>query len=283
MFLSRQFSSHLPFTSKILLANWRANSYSSSVSRSFSETIEKIKEALATKPNDTLRSKTTRLFVGTGQYYEHETNERVVILSLGDDENTRPPFMLHDTTVQRDEVEKLEQELSSLPSVGSVHSGELDSVQDSPWKFGFFLSPSFSIFSASGFCCQLRQSVSGGRHFRIFAENLHEDVPVSDIEHVQVYLSPEPWEERKLQLKMKNGDVVSIVEDLEENISNEHGLASLMLTTEWMVKAAGHMCIAARQFGDSKVALKLPSVLRADVNPWVAMRNRIWAEKGNES
>lgn len=82
---------------------------------------------------------------------------------------------------------------------------------------------------------------------------------------------------------MKNGDVVSVVEDREENVSSKDGLASLMLSTEWMVKAAGHMCITARQFGDTKVSLKLPSVLRADVNPWVAMRNRIWAEKSNES
>lgn len=283
VFLFRQFSSKVSFISKTLLANSRRNRYSSSFSRSFSETIGKIKEALATKPNDMLKSKTTRLFVGTGQYYEHETNERVIILSLGDDENTRPPFMLHDTTLQRDEVEKLGQELNSLPAVGSVHSGELDTVQDSPWKFGFVVKPSFSIFSASGFCCQLRQSGSEGSYFRIFDEHLHEDVPLSDIEHVQVSLSPEPWEERKLQLKMKNGDVVSVVEDCEENISNENGLASLMLTTEWMVKAAGHMCITARQFGDKKVSLKLPSVLRADVNPWVAMRNRIWAEKSNES
>lgn len=242
-----------------------------------------IKESLATKPNDLLTSKTTRLFVGTGQYYEHKTNERVVILSLGDDENLRPPVMLHDTAVQRDEVEKLEQELSSLSSVGSVHSGELDSVQDAPWKFGFVLKPSFSIFSVSGFCCQLQQSSSEGMYFRIFDEHLHEDIPLSDIEHIQVSLSPEPWEERKLQLKMKNGDVVSVVEDREENVPSKDGLASLMLSTEWMVKAAGHMCITARQFGDTKVSLKLPPVLRADVNPWVAMRNRIWAEKSNES
>lgn len=280
MFSSRLFSSKLSIISKSLLANSRKNRYSSSFSRSFSETIERIKELLAAKANDELRSKTTRLFVGTGQYYEHETNERVIILSLGDDENTRPPFMLHDTTLHRDEVVKLEHELNSLPLV-LLHSGELDSVQDSPWKFGFVHKPSFSIFSASGFCCQLRQSNSVGRYFRIFDEHVQEDIPLPGIEHIQVSLSPEPWEERKLQFKMKNGDVVSVVEDREENMANDDGLASLMLTTEWMVKAAGHLCLTARQFGDTKVSLKLPSVLRADVNPWVGMRNRIWAEKSN--
>ena len=282
MFSSWIFSSKLSYISKSLLANSRKNRFSSNFSRSFSETIERIKELLAAKSsNDELRSKTARLFVGTGQYYEHETDERVIILSLGDDENTRPPFMLHDTALHRDEVVKLEHELNSLPLIGSLHSGELDSVQDSPWKYGFVHKPSFSIFSASGFCCQLRQSNSEGRYFRIFDEHVHEDIPLSDIEHIQVSLSPEPWEERKLQLKMKNGDVVTIIEDHEENMYNDDGLASLMLTTEWMVKAAGHLCLTARQFGDTKVSLKLPSVLRADVNPWIAMRNKIWADKSN--
>ena len=64
---------------------------------------------------------------------------------------------------------------------------------------------------------------------------------------------------------------------------SDDGLASLMLTTEWMVKAAGHLCLTARQFGDTKVSLKLPSVLRADVNPWIAMRNKIWVENSNEN
>ena len=283
MFSSRFLSSKLCYISKSLLANSRISRLSSSFSRSFSETIERIKELLTARSNDELRNKITRLFVGTGQYYEHETKERVIILSLGDDENRRPPFMLHDTTLHPDEVVKLEHELNSLPLVGLLHSGELDSVKNSPWKFGFVHKPAFSIFSASGFCCQLRQSNSEGGYFRIFDENVHEDIPLSGIEHIQVFLSPEPWEERKLQLKMKNGDVVSIVEDREESMYNDDGLASLMLTTEWMVKAAGYLCLTARQFGDTKVSLKLPSVVRADVNPWVAMRNKIWAEKCNEN
>ena len=282
-FSSRVFSSKLCYISKSLLTNSRIKRLSSSFSRSFSETIERIKELLAAKSNDELRSKTTRLFLGTGQYYEHETNERVIILSLGDDENTRPPFMLHDTTLHRDELVKLEHGLNALPLVGLLHSGELDSVHDSPWKFGFVHKPSFSIFSSSGFCCQLRQSNSEGRYFRIFDEQVYEDIPLSGIEHIQVFLSPEPWEERKLQLKMKNGDVVSVVKDIEENLYSDDGLASLMLTTEWMVKAAGHLCLTARQFGDTKVSLKLPSVLRADVNPWIAMRNKIWVENSNEN
>jgi len=29
--------------------------------------------------------------------------------------------------------------------------------------------------------------------------------------------------------------------------------------------------------------VSLPSVLRADVNPWVAMRNKIWTENSNEN
>ena len=281
----RQFSKNVPFITKKLFLNSRRNRSTSNFSYPLSETLEKVKESLAAIANDKLPRKTTSVFVGTGQYYDHETNERIVVISLGENGNLELPIVLHDTSLPRGEVDKLEKELNSLSEVGSVHSGELDSVQDSPWKFGFTCKPSFSIFSTSGFCCQFQHSSVEGECFRIFDEHmhLHEDVLLSEIEHIQVSLSPEPWEEGKLQLKMKNVDLISVLEDCEENISNENGLASLMLTTEWMVKAAGHMCVTARQFGATTVSLKLPSVLRADVNPWVAMRNKIWAEKNSES
>ena len=193
----------------------------------------------------------------------------MVVLSLGDNENLKPPVMLLDTVIQRDEVGKLEQEVASLPSVGFI--------KDGPWKFGFVHKPPFSFFSASGFCCQLRHVSLEKPYLRICGESLYEDIPLSNIEHVKVSLSPEPWEERKLQLKMKDGDVVSVVEDSEENISRDHTcrLASLMISTEWMVKCAGHLCIATRQFGQTSISLTLPSVLTADVNPSVAMRNKL--------
>ena len=259
--------------------------FSSRYSCYFSDAIGRIKELLAAKPTD-LASKTAlgeRLFIGTGQYYEHDRNERVVVLSLGDDENLKPPVMLLDTVVQRDEVGKLEQEVASLPSVGFIYSGEFDCIKDRPWKFGFVHKPPFSVFSASGFCCQLRHVSLEEPYLKICGESLYEDIPLSNIEHVKVSLSPEPWEERKLQLKLKDGDVVSVVEDSEENISRDHTcrLASLMISTEWMVKCAGHLCIATRQFGQTSISLKLPSVLTADVNPWVAMRNKLWAENNS--
>lgn len=283
VYLSRHISSKWPFIPSSFGVFSRRNRLSSSFSHNFSDAIARIKESLAAKPTD-VASKTAltaRLFVGTGQFYEHESNERVVILSLGDDENLRPPVMLLDTKIKRVEVDKLEQTIASLPSVGSIYSGELDSTQEGPWKFGYACKPPFSIFSASGFCCQIRHSSLEGAHFRIFGESLYEDIPVSNIKHVQVSLSPEPWEERKLQLKMKNGDVVSVVEDCEESVPSD--MASLMLSTQWMVKSAGHLCITARLFGGANVSLKLPSVLRADANPWVAMRNRLWAERINDN
>lgn len=280
--LSRNISSGWHFISNTFHPYSIRRRFNSSFSHSFADTMGKIKESLDANPTHLATSKTAlrkRIFIGTGQYYEHENNERVIILSLGDNENLRPPVMLLDTIIQRDEVNKLEQEIASLPCVGAINSGELDGTQRGPWKFGFVLKPPFSIFSASGFCCQLRHSSLRQAHFRIFGESLFEDIPLSNVEHVQVSLSPEPWDERKLQLKMKNGDVVSVVEDCEQSIHCD--LASLMISTEWMVKCAGHLCIMARQFGGTKVPLKLPSVLRADVNPFVAMRNRLWAEKSN--
>ena len=240
---------------------------------------------MTAKLNETTRNEVhaggTNLFVGTGQYFEDEKNERVIVLSLGDDGNSRPPLMLLDTIIPRNEVDNLENELNSLPPVNSVCSGELDSIQHGPWKFGFVQKPSFSVFSTFGFCCQLQYSSLQEAYLRIFGKGLYEDILVSNIERVQVSLSPEPWEERRLQLKMKNGDVVSIVEDCLESVTSEHGLASLMISTEWMVKCAGHLCMTVRHLGGT-LSLKLPSVLRADVNPWVAMRNKLWAEKINK-
>ena len=253
--------------------------------RSISDAIVRVKQSLTAKLNETTRNEVdaggTNLFVGTGQYFEDEKNERVIVLSLGDDGNSRPPLMLLDTIIPRNEVDNLENELNSLPPVNSVRSGELDSIQHGPWKFGFVQKPSFSVFSTFGFCRQLQYSSLQGACLRIFGKGLYEDILVSNIEHIQVSLSPEPWEERRLQLKMKNGDVVSIVEDCLESVTSEHGLASLMISTEWMVKCAGHLCVTVRHLGGT-LSLKLPSVLRADVNPWVAMRNKLWAEKINK-
>ena len=179
------------------------NRFSSHFSRYFSDAIGRIKELLAAANSTDLTSKTAlgkRLFVGTGQYSENDRNERVVVLSLGDDENLKPPVMLLDTVMHRDEVGKLEQEVASLPSVGFIHSGELDCIKDGPWKFGFVHKPPFSVFSVSGFCCQLRHVGLEEPYLRIFDESLYEDIPLSNIEHVQVSLSPEPWVETSLVL-----------------------------------------------------------------------------------
>lgn len=77
---------------------------------------------------------------------------------------------------------------------------------------------------------------------------------------------------------MKNGDVVSVVEDIEENMYSDDGLVFLMFIIEWMVKVVGYLCLIVRQFGDMKVLLKFFFVFRVDVNFWIVMRNKIWVE-----
>ena len=285
--ISRHYLRKCLFIGNISYPHPREKILSPVFKRSISDAIVRVKQSLTAKLNETTKNEVdargTNLFVGTGQYFEDKKNERVIVLSLGDDGNSRPPLMFLDTIIPRNEVDNLENELNSLPPVTSVRSGELDSIQHGPWKFGFVQKPSFSVFSTFGFCCQLQYSSLQGAYVRIFGKGLYQDILVSNIEHVQVSLSPEPWEERRLQLKMKNGDVVSIVEDCVESVTSEHGLASLMISTEWIVKCAGHLCVTARHLGGA-LSLKLPSVLRADVNPWVAMRNKLWAEKiNNES
>lgn len=45
---------------------------------------------------------------------------------------------------------------------------------------------------------------------------------------------------------MKNGDVVSVVEDIEENMYSDDGLVFLMFIIEWMVKVVGYLCLIVR-------------------------------------
>eukprot|EP00117_Sycon_ciliatum_P003106 scpid63456/ scgid8041/ len=50
---------------------------------------------------------------------------------------------------------------------------------------------------------------------------------------------------------------------------------AIVMSTEWMVKLAGRICLACHQ-NKHPVSLRLPNVLRADSNKWVEFRNEMW-------
>ena len=75
-----------------------------------------------------------------------------------------------------------------------------------------------------------------------------------------------------------------LIEDTIPEMSSDAGIsvtagpeALLMATTEWMVKAAGHVTLQLRQFG-YQAQLNLPKSLTAEGNAYVRQRNVAWKE-----
>lgn len=108
-------------------------------------------------------------------------------------------------------------------------------------------------------------------------------VPFGDVESVAVQLSDD-HALRQVVLNTKDGGRVVLIEDEIPEMSSEAGVsvtagpeALLMATTEWMVKAAGHVTLQLRQFG-YQAPFNLPRVLTADGNSYVRQRNVAWKE-----
>ncbi|XP_020913608.1 uncharacterized protein LOC110251255 [Exaiptasia diaphana] len=235
-----------------------------------------VPEALSCIKNKLDDGNKTHIFIGTGQYYSHKTNERVIALSLGKSNSLETPLEILDAGIPSEDLQKLEKEIGMLSNCSLV-SGEVDSVYEEPWSFGFSNNPQFSIFSKFGYCLTVTK-LKAGPAFRVYNGPLCEEIYLRNIQDIQVRLSEQPWEERKLEVKLKDGEILTVVEDLRPNGSVD--LGELMVSTEWMVKAAGHMCLFARVVGNCKdVLLKLPNPLRAENNPWIELRNKTWIER----
>lgn len=243
-----------------------------------SKTVAEALSSIKTKLNKQTK---TRIFLGTGQYFTHEINERVIALSLGQTDSLDVPEEILDTGIPTQDLPKLEKEITMLPSCSALVTGEVDSVYEETWAYGFTNNPYFSIFSKFGYCLTVTP-LKAGPAFRVYNGPLFEDIYLRNIQNFQVILSEEPWEERKLEVKLKNGEIITIVEDFQEGGSED--LGQLMTSTEWIVKAAGHLCLVARLVGNCKdVSLKLPDPLRAENNPWIELRNEAWCERANDS
>ena len=236
---------------------------------SVAEALDIIQEGLRTKVAEkSAVGVQQRIFLGTGQYYEHKENERIVVLSLGKDSS--PPVVLLDSAIPSQQLDTLEGKISRFPGI-SLSTGEVDCLNEGAWRFGFERKPDFSIFSASGVCCELKPE----SNLRLlYDSSVCEEVTFSNIKHVQVSLSAEPWHERKLEIQLKDDELLTVLEDSSPDESGDLGV--LMMSTEWLVKAGGHLCLTLHQTGQS-VPLLLPNVLRADGNAYVSLRNKAWA------
>lgn len=249
-------------------------------SAKFSNSVTGISEALECIKTKLEPLKKAQIFLGMGQYYAHEVNDRVIVLSLGERGSLDAPIELLDTGIPSEDIDKLETEIRKLPQCLFLASGEVDSVHEEPWNFGFIREPNFSIFCKYGYNVIIKE-LNAGPAFRVFNGPLFEDVYLRNVLNLQIKLSEEPWHERKLELLVKNGETLTVLEDLREEGSKD--LGEVMTSTEWMVKAAGYMCLMARQLGNSpRVSLRLPEELRGDMNPWVDLRNKEWIDRINE-
>ncbi|EDO43133.1 predicted protein [Nematostella vectensis] len=236
---------------------------------SLREAVETIRENVCGRKCD--------IFIGTGQYYHHETNDRIVCLSFDNSKAMDPPRTILDTVINSDEIDTLEGEIAGIPECLSLLTGEVDSVHDQPWLFGFASKPEFKVFSERGILLHHR-TIQDGQVFHVSDSSMSEEVMLDQIKAVQVTLSEEPWNSRKVELEVNNTELVSVVEDTRENGSSD--LSELMMSTEWLVKMAGLMCLLIRQVGVcSGVSLKLPAELRAEGNPWIELRNQVWISR----
>lgn len=223
------------------------------------------------------------VFVGVGQYYNHDDFTRIVLLRLGDNwtsQRDTAPEELADIATDQFNIRDVANRLQDIGICHSVLTGELDCIQNSDWKFGFVAEPDFSIFSRQGPILQTKSYFTGPRFHLRWEDQEHTWRP-DGVKSVGVEVSDEPWEDRQLLLELENTDRLTVLATSDDHTFDiEPPLARLMMTTEWLVKAGAHLCLALSrlaQFSNRPVLL-LPQVLREEGNMWVQMRNKAWAK-----
>ena len=237
------------------------------------EIMEHVKSVLSQKQGN----QTTCVFIGTGQYFEHKTDDRVIVLAAdfsGHKSRIWSVCEIIDTGMKATDVGPLTHDLALYSSQAVIYQGELDCVNNLPWKFGYSILPHFSLFSKQDLICTLSHS-EHKTFINIFSEQSSKSVCLSDISHVQLRVSAEPWLGRCMELELKSGESLKLIDDFKQEGSKD--LCDLMMSTEWLVKAAGQICVVARQQPDCHISLRLPRELMGDFNEWVSLRNSLWA------
>eukprot|EP00055_Hartaetosiga_balthica_P013312 m.67727 g.67727 ORF g.67727 m.67727 type:complete len:357 (-) comp8225_c0_seq4:551-1621(-) len=184
-----------------------------------------------------------------------------------------------------------------LRSVGaaSIWHGEVDGIGVSDWQYGFAKHHTMCIFDTHGVLAEIGQE--NGVPL-LLLRDYKRSIPLDDIVDVRVTLSAN-WDRRALVVThlIENADEKSEVEGVElvvdfhinnnsnETDSNVAGVETLeetekdetelMVTTEWMVKAAGSLIVALKNYGYD-AQLRLPRQLLPSHNPQVAQRMAAW-------
>ena len=239
--------------------------------------IEKhtIQDASSFLNNMLLQCKGAAIFAGTGQYHEEKHQDRLVMLNLVDDFlqdssiNLFDSQELLDCCLRDSDVDLLIDNLKAH-SKFPVYNGEVDIVDSSPWQHGFTLKP-FSIFTTVERILLFNDN-------KLYVNTLGDvqNIPIDDIEYVGLWVSDEPYNERRLLLGLK-GLQTKLLLSIDREIKS-CDLAQLTVDTEWMMKAAALLCVHISQAGNSNIYLKVSPCLQPINNEWVAMRQKIWMD-----
>ncbi|EDV22892.1 hypothetical protein TrispH2_006596 [Trichoplax sp. H2] len=264
----------------------KANFSSQETIRNAHHTLKDVLNEVDKKLEANVESK--HLFLGTCRYYNHKVNDRFVIVNLGDriavEDAWSQPQCLIDTALSRDDIEELKKSIPKLTRCASFSVGEVDGYFNSPWQFGYYLQPNFTVFTTLGLQFMMRTIVNEKILFLHNGACKGQSINLAHVDSVRVEVSDDPWSSRNLILKMKDSDELKdIIEDSRINLDAEskRDLASLMIETEWLVTVAAYLSIAATTAANRKVPLQLADVLTTRGNPWVEMRNSAWIKDSN--
>lgn len=227
----------------------------------------------------------------TGQFYDHDsTLTRNLVMKINEDKESEEfdPQVVLDAALSDSEIKILTNILVDSAECRHVSAGEIDCVGSEDWKYGYLLSPNFTLFSTDSIL--LRQDDQNRELLYLNSRPCNpvgHKVWMKDIENVYVNLSPRPWTTHTLGFRTLSEKVTLLDyerlldvrnEDLEAVEPSHEELGELMIHTEWIVKTGAQLVFAASQnrFKNANIPLYVPRVLQADVNPWVEMRNSLW-------
>lgn len=130
----------------------------------------------------------------------------------------------------------------------------------------------------------LRVSFDGGDIGFVLDRQDARTIPFGAVTRVSVELSHD-WSERGINLQLgPNDEPVRVVTDdgsyLLDKLEASPEL-TVMIMTEWMVKAAGALVMQMRKCG-YQVPLVLPKILTAEGNSMVHKRNQQWKRQAME-
>ena len=226
-----------------------------------------------------LDSENDQIFIGTGQYFHMVGRDRVFVLHSKDGfgqpmrkaSTSEGQKIILDCNLASGDVDKLMDKLETATNC-KLCNGEINSVDRGDWTFGFTMRHEFAIFSKNALsCCNL----NGNKTLNLMVNGEEEVIPLTQVKNINVILSEEPWNEQAIEIELKNETFTQIVGYSLENDMRD--LATLMVDTEWSVKAAALLCLKVRKLG-YPVNLRLPRVLTVQGNPWVENRHEIWTK-----